>query len=218
MTIGIGKPRCLLVLAPHPDDEAIGAHVLIARLRRRGVEVRIVIVTDGHASHRGSLRWPRTRLVRERQRETRRAMSLVGVPAGKIRFLGLPDGALPVVAGQAYHRIAKEIRRAPTPLLVLAPSSYDHHADHRVTADAVAAVSQSGVRRLAYPVWPAGIRLRGHLSLPLSAQERLAKCSAIKRYRTQAGRITDDPAGFAMTRAQIASFSGPYETFVDEYR
>lgn len=53
--------------------------------------------------------------------------------------------------------------------------------------------------------------------MPLTAQERLAKRFAIRGYRTQAGRITDDPAGFAMTRAQIAAFSGPVETFA-EYR
>ncbi|KQM62644.1 hypothetical protein ASE65_17855 [Sphingomonas sp. Leaf16] len=83
---------------------------------------------------------------------------------------------------------------------------------------AVAAADRSGVRRLAYPVWPAGVRLHRHFAMPLSGQERLAKCSAIKRYKTQAGRITDDPDGFAMTRAQIAAFSGPYEIFVDEGR
>lgn len=134
MSLAFGGPRCLLVVAPHPDDEAIGAHALIARMRRRRVEVRILVVTDGHASHRGSARWPRSRLVRERRRETRRAMRGIGVPAGKIRFMGLPDGALSTVVALAHRQIGRDMRRAPTPLLVLAPSFEDDHPDHRVTA------------------------------------------------------------------------------------
>ncbi len=47
--------------------------------------------------------------------------------------------------------------------------------------------------------------------VPLTAQERLAKRHAIRRYRTQTGRITDDPHGFALTTGQIAAFSRPAE-------
>ena len=51
------------------------------------------------------------------------------------------------------------------------------------------------------------------LRLQLTPRQRLAKRFAIQSYRTQAGRITDDPRGFAMTRQQIAAFSRPVETF-----
>lgn len=218
MRLRVGAPRCLLVVAPHPDDETIGAHGLITRLRRRGTEVRVLIVTDGRASHPNSVAWPRARLVRERQQESRRAMRRVGVAAGSIKFLGLPDGALASVAPLSRRRIAAAVRAAPRPLLVLTPAASDHHPDHRVTADAIGTAARAGVRHLAYPVWPAGARLRGARTLGLSTQERLAKRCAIRGYRTQAGRITDDPAGFAMTRAQIAAFSRPVETFVEAHR
>lgn len=218
MRLGIGRPRCLLVVAPHPDDETIGAHTLIARLRRRGVEVRVLVVTDGRGSHPGSLIWPRSRLVRERRRESRLAMRRIGVAAGQTRFLGLPDGALETVAAVARRRIAAAIRAAPRPLLVVAPAASDDHGDHRVTAAAVAAARHAGVRHLAYPVWPAGARPRGARTLALTTRERLSKRHAIRGYRTQMGRITDDPAGFAMTRAQIAAFSRPAETFVEQRR
>ena len=214
----MGTPRCLLVIAPHPDDETIGAHALIARLRRRGVAVRVLVVTDGHASHPGSRRWPRARLVRERQRETLAAVRRLGVGAGGVSFLGLPDGGLHLMPGPIRRGIAAAIRRAPRPLLAVAPAESDDHPDHRAVAAALAAVRAAGVRTLAYPVWPAGARLRGGRTLALSAQERLAKRHALHRYRTQAGRITDDPAGFAMTRAQIAAFSRPMEFFVEQRR
>ncbi len=215
MRIHIGDPRCLLVIAPHPDDETIGAFGLMARLRRRGVTVRVLVVTDGRASHPGSQQWPRARLVRERQRETRRAVRRIGVLASDITFLGLPDGALEKVPAAAERYIAKALRCAPKPALVVAPSKTDHHPDHRVVANSVAVAPVAGARRLSYPVWPAGMRLRSARALYLSSQERLAKRQVIRSYRTQTGRIIDDPNGFAMTRAQIAAFSRPVEMFVE---
>ncbi len=206
------------MIAPHPDDETIGAHALMTRLRRRGVAVRVLVVTDGRASHPGSARWPQRRLVHERQRETRRAMRRIGIAAGSVTFLDLPDGRLATESAAAGRGIARAVRAAPRPLLALAPAVTDDHPDHRVVAACAARARGPGVRWSAYPVWPAGVRLRGARPLFLTAQERLAKRHAIRGYRTQAGRITDDPGGFAMTPAQIAAFSRPREMFADRRR
>ena len=214
----VGRPRSLVVVAPHPDDETIGAHGLMALLRRRGVAVRVLVVTDGRASHPGSRAWPPARLIRERRHETRRAMRRSGIAAGDVTFLALPDGALAGAAAAARRGVSAALRRAAKPALVAGPAPTDHHPDHRVVAGAIAAVRIAGVRHLAYPVWPAGARPRGARMLALTAQQRLAKRHAIRSYRTQAGRITDDPAGFAMTRAQIAAFSRPVESFVEQRR
>lgn len=208
----IGRPRALLVVAPHPDDEAIAAHALIARLVRRGVCIAIVVVSDGAASHPGSATWPRPRLVRERQRETRRVMHRIGVRAGAVTFLGLPDGGLGEHAAMVRRAMTRAVRRCAKPLLALSPLQNDAHPDHRIVA--AGAVHSPGVCWWRYPVWPAGQRWRGARAMPLTAQERLAKRHAIRSYRTQAGRITDDPNGFAMTRRQIAAFTGPQEVFV----
>ena len=92
------------------------------------------------------------------------------------------------------------------------------HPDHRSVARAVASARMAGVRRLTYPVWPAGTRPRGARAMPLTVQERLAKRRALRCYRTQAGMITDDPAGFAMTAAQINAFTRATEIFVEHTR
>lgn len=215
MRLRIGTPRCLVVVAPHADDETIGAHALMTRLRRRGVEARVLVVTDGHASHRGSIAWPRPRLVRERQRETRRVVRRIGIGAGDVTFLGLPDGGLASMPARVARGIAAALHRAPRPMLIVAPAADDDHPDHRIVAAGVAAARMAHTRHLSYLVWPAGGRVRGARCLALTSQERLAKRHAIRCYRTQAGRITDDPQGFAMTRAQIAAFSRPMETFVE---
>lgn len=214
----VGAVRSVLVIAPHPDDETIGAYGLMMRARRRGATVRVLVVTDGAASHPGSATWSRERLIRERQRETRRALRRIGLTARDVTFLDLPDGALGTAADATRRGIATAMRRMPKPALVVAPAKSDAHADHRVVAAAVKGCRVPGTRRLTYPVWPTGQRIRNSRLFALTADERLAKRHAIRSYRTQTGRITDDPSGFAMTAAQIAAFSRPAETFGESRR
>lgn len=217
MTLRLGSPRRLLVVAPHADDEAIGAHAMMTRLRRRGVAVQVVVVTDGAASHPASVRWPRRRLVAERRRESRRVLRQIGITADAVTFLDLPDGLLQTRAAAARRGLARVIGHRGD-ILVLSPSRDDDHVDHRTVAACVEALRRPGVRMLAYPVWPAGRTVAGADALFLTAQERLAKRRAVRSYRTQTGRITDDPACFTMTREQIAAFTGPREVFMERRR
>jgi len=149
--------------------------------------------------------------VRERRREARLVLRRIGVAAGDIIFLDLPDGHLVEHAAAVRRSIARVARSLPKPALALAPSEIDDHEDHRVVAGA--ARRQAGVRWLVYPVWPIGSRLRGATALTMTTQERAAKREAIRCYRTQTGRITDDPQGFALSRHQVAAFSRPRELF-----
>ena len=216
MTPFIGRPRSLLVIAPHPDDETIGAHALMTRLRRRGVPVKVVVVSDGAGSHRTSPKWPTPRLVRERRRETRMVLRRLGVGAGDIVFLDLPDGRLVDHAASVRRGIARAAAAAVKPALALSSSMSDDHPDHRVVARQ--ARRQAHLRWLTYPVWPIHSHPRGARAMPLTAQERSAKRRAVISYRTQAGRITDDPEGFSMSSRQIAAFSGPQERFMEARR
>lgn len=219
MNLRLGRPRSLLVIAPHPDDETIGAFGLIAHCRRRGIPVRILVASDGAGSHPTSVAWPRRRLVAERQRESLQATRRSRVPAGAVNFLGLPDGGLSAMQIQLSNEIGRAIRRAPKPMLIAAPLANDEHADHRAVAAAIATTRARGVRVLGYPVWPAGAATaRRSCTIVLSSCERLSKRRTIESYRTQAGRIVDDPSGFAMTRSQIAAFSRAQEHFVEVRR
>src|SRR5947209_4351316 len=44
-----------LVFAPHPDDETLGCGGAIVRKKRAGAVVKIVVMTDGSASHPGQI-------------------------------------------------------------------------------------------------------------------------------------------------------------------
>ena len=197
--------RRALVVAPHPDDEAIGAWGVIGALRRRGVAVRVVVAADGAASHSASARWPRRRLVAERRRETLAAMRGVGVAAGAVRFLGLPDGRLSSVGCRA---VTRAVASAGADLILL-PSADDAHPDHRAVAQAADRARTPGARRLAYLVW--GRRGPGAVwAHPVDAG---AKRAAVRRYRTQTGAIRDDPGGFAIARHELRGFCRPVELF-----
>lgn len=209
----LGRPPTALVVAPHPDDETIGAFGLIRALKAAGSEVRVLVVSDGAGSHRGSVRWPRRRLVAERRRETRRAMRRLGLHAGEIDFLGLPDGGLPDRPASALlpprftHGVA----------LLVGPSEGDAHPDHVAVARAIRAC-RVPARRLAYHVWPAGRRPRAFRAGPACRGGTAAKRSAIRCYRTQTGMIRDDPAGFALSPGQIGIFARPIEYFAEARR
>ena len=207
--LSLSRVRSALIVAPHPDDETIGAYGLIRAVKARGARVRVLIVTDGAGSHLSSNRWPRRRLIAERQRESLAAMRRIGVMARDVTFLGLPDGGL-----ERFASTHSALRRASVghsyDLLVI-PAPDDDHPDHRAVA---AALRRPATRSLRYLVWPnRQTGSRGATHYLALGQHSAAKRGAIQRYRTQMGAITDDPDGFAISRGELAGFARPVECF-----
>lgn len=217
MRLRIGYPRVALIVAPHPDDEVIGAAGLIGLLRRRGTRVNVVIVSDGAASHPASRQWPRVRLVAERRRESRRALRRMGLGADAVSFLGLPDECLSKPGSRCGRALGREVARHRQLDLIVEPVSNDAHPDHRAVAAAIAAC-RTPARRLAYRVWPHDRKPRGSTRTVLVAGGWLAKRSLIGTYRTQLGAIRDDPAGFAIARHELAEFAHSVERYADVRR
>ncbi|MEG3124251.1 PIG-L family deacetylase [Sphingomonas sp. GB1N7] len=209
--LSLAGVRSAVIVAPHPDDETIGAYGLIRALKARSARVRILVVTDGAGSHPNSARWPRHRLIAERRREVLAAMRNIGVPAPDVTFLGLPDGGLSDMASRVAALLRSAVAQIGAYDLIVLPAQDDDHPDHRAIAVALA---RSPARRLHYLVWPnrqAKSRRASHY-LRLGHQAA-AKRGAITRYRTQMGAITDDPHGFAISRAELAGFARPVELF-----
>jgi LmbE family N-acetylglucosaminyl deacetylase len=93
----------LLVFAPHPDDETLGAAGLMRQARLRNDDVRVVIITNGDgfrisaAQEFHELTVPPKDFIRYgylRQGEARTALGVLGIPADHIHFLGYPDRGL----------------------------------------------------------------------------------------------------------------------------
>jgi LmbE family N-acetylglucosaminyl deacetylase len=93
----------LLVLAPHCDDEVLGAGGLIQAALRQGMDVRVVIATAGDGFARATMAQfnhpvpnPRDYVAmgKIRQQESRDALALLGLPSGAVTFLTYPERGL----------------------------------------------------------------------------------------------------------------------------
>jgi LmbE family N-acetylglucosaminyl deacetylase len=94
-----GRER-IFVLAPHPDDECLGAGGLISRARKMGVEVQIGFLSNGDGSRttqisqvlRGKDEKTLPDIALKRQDEALRAAQILGVDEKNVLFFGFPDG------------------------------------------------------------------------------------------------------------------------------
>lgn len=123
----IMAPKRLVVIAPHPDDETLGAGGTIARMAAEGTEVSVLIVS-GHLPPL----YPQSVFDTTRQ-EADAAMALLGVATTE--FLEIP-------ATKVHERPVAEVNgaisgfvREREPEMVLIPFP-DRHIDHRVIFDA----------------------------------------------------------------------------------
>jgi len=107
LALRAGPATRLLVVAPHPDDEALGSAGLIQRVIAAGGQVRVVLVTSGDAFPEGveaetHIADPQPGDYRSygalREQETIGAMQRLGVDRSHVRFLGFPDGGVCLIA------------------------------------------------------------------------------------------------------------------------
>jgi N-acetylglucosamine malate deacetylase 1 len=142
--------RSALVVAPHPDDEALGCGGTMAVLADAGAELTALWVTDGAATQGAGL--PPEELAKLRRTEAERAAGLLGA---RPRFLGLDDGRLGEQADQLVEGLREAIRSL-APEVVFAPWLLDGTADHRAVSAALSdALPEVGPQVWGYEVWTA---------------------------------------------------------------
>ncbi|MEO5342821.1 MAG: PIG-L family deacetylase [Gammaproteobacteria bacterium SHHR-1] len=123
--------RRVTLLAPHADDEVFGCAGSLALLAAAGAQIRVCVVTSGDAC--GS---ELTDIVRQREGESTAAAALLGYPPPQ--FWRLPDGRL----SQNQTALAARLEQHLTqwrPDLILAPSPWEMHPDHRALAETLLA-------------------------------------------------------------------------------
>lgn len=98
-------PPDLMVVAPHPDDEALNCAGVMQQALEQGGRVSVVILTNGGGYPRAAAALTKVpeealrpkhylQLARERQRMSLESMALIGGRRGDLFFLGYPDGGL----------------------------------------------------------------------------------------------------------------------------
>lgn len=150
--LDLAECPALVVVAPHPDDETLGFGATASTLRSRGVDVRVVSVSDGGGAIPGLSPLERTWLERDRREELFRATKILGL--GEPICLGLPDGELSTCEDELTHLLADLVAAGPRGTWCAATWRGDGHPDHEaVGRAAAAAVARTESTLLEYPVW-----------------------------------------------------------------
>ncbi len=196
----------LVVVAPHPDDEVLGAGGLLALAASAGFDVTVVAVTDGGASHPGSPTLRADQLRALRPRESVAALAELGLHTEPVR-LGVPDGHVAEhedAITDALVAVVDEVTDgSPGTPWVVSTWRGDGHPDHEATGRAAArAAAAVGSRLVEHPVWtwhwshPDDPRVPWdravRLVLPPAVQA--AKVAAVARFVTQVLPLSEDPA------------------------
>ena len=117
----------VLVIAPHPDDEAIGCGGTICLHCRRGDPVRVIFLTSGEQGAPGA---PGEEVKSVREAEARAAGTVLGVE--RLDFLRLPDRGLGENLERGAERLA-EVLAGQRPDLIYLPHPEEDHPDHEAT-------------------------------------------------------------------------------------
>ena len=216
-----GGDANLLVIAPHPDDESLGAGGLIQRARAHGARVAVAFVTDGDNNP-----WPQRVLERRvligakqrerwglrRREEARRALQALAAQDVEVRRLGWPDGGVTwklvddtVAAVSALRALLAEF----DPGLLVLPDLSDRHPDH----SALHVLLELALRGMPPQRRPQclcyllhGRRRRcepQRIALELTPQEQARKRAAILAHASQT----------ALSRRRLLRFAGASEEY-----
>jgi LmbE family N-acetylglucosaminyl deacetylase len=130
-SISLDGHHRLLILAPHCDDETLGTGGLILAAERAGLQVRVVIATNGDGYFFATAQdfrkvYPHTqdyiKMGEMRQGESLAALAVLGVNSDQVTFLSYPDRGSPALwndnwsAGRPYRSPYSGNIKSPYPL------------------------------------------------------------------------------------------------------
>jgi LmbE family N-acetylglucosaminyl deacetylase len=194
----------VIVVAAHPDDEAIGCGGALRRHALAGDNVTVAFLTSGEAGGHG-IEHPRE----TREREARQAAKILGV--GELEFWREPDGRLRA-RRSLVDRMAAKIRSQRASVLY-APHRGDDHPDHRAAATIARRAAAVAGRRLEvrhFEIWSPIAEIEYVVDISEVINDKLR---AIRAYRSQGAvmRLDDAFKGLGRYRGEMHSWpGGPY--------
>lgn len=196
----------MVVLAPHPDDEILGAGGIMARAHAGGNRVGVIVLTDGGRSDPAGCSMT---MKARRAMECRLGLAALLGEVPPLMMLKCPDGELdsryPDLADtSALGRFLRDL--APVTVLVTDPD--DNHPDHKAAFGLACRIVGMGMAQQLY-VLPVSQRVdatfsrRGYETI-LVGEYVAAKRDAIRNHQSQ---ITASRTGFALSKAAQESFA-----------
>ena len=200
----------VLVVAPHPDDEAIGCGGTLLLHRRQGAELKAVFLTSGEAGGHGR---PPDVTASRREAEAARAADLLDI--GEIEFWRQPDGGLRITK-QTTGRLCR-LLRSWKPEIVYVTHPGEMHPDHRAAASLVRRAVSTVRNKLSvrgYEVWTP----LGHMDHVVDISDVVSgKRAAIRAYRSQCSVLRFDTATLALNRYRGEMHSWPGGPFAEVF-
>ena len=204
--ITAGRP--FVVMAPHPDDDLLGAASLMRQAQQRGAACGVVFLTSGDASH-DHPEWPAGRLAQTRRVEAIDGLKILLETAPPVLFCELPDGAVAQHWNAAtIDRITAFCRLHGADTLVTTDPA-DDHPDHKAAFGIASVLWGRGVVKTLWTM-PVGSRIAGRepgdMFQVLAIDDHERKSVAIDAHGTQRGTVIAPEYGFTLTEAMIAPF------------
>lgn len=142
----------VLIIAPHPDDEAIGCGGLIARLVAEGNAPHVAILTGGGGSLRGHGDFPETDVIAARRKLSLNAARELGMPEDNILFLDFVDGSISARPEGELERLRNLIAELK-PANILVPHSGEGWPDHLAARKIGLELAPADTNVYEYCVW-----------------------------------------------------------------
>ncbi len=201
----------VLVVAPHPDDEAIGCGGALLLHAAAGDRVTAVFLTSGEL---GLRTLPREEAWRTREGEAERAGEVLALSS--LHFLRAPDWFLGDAVDVAAARLRPILARE-APALVYAPHAAEWHPDHRaalpILLRALAPDAAAVTEVRTYEVWtPLAEYAHAHdVTAVMARKLRALRCHAsqLREFRyDRAVRGLNAYRGALATRTRYAEVFG----------
>ena len=223
-----------LVLAPHPDDDALAMGGTIKKMTTAGASVTVAYFCDGSGGvpegrpeneEMGGRLKRDDSLINLRKAEAQSAAQILGIK--ELIFWGYPDGKL--AAGTSAMRALQDLIEKVKPDIIFLPSFLDNHGDHRVVNEVFinAARKMPEIKKIplwAYEVWtPIFINRLVDISLYIKTKGEAVKAhesqmlgrgydkaiTGLNQYRAEMNRINGYAEGF---------FTAPFDIYEELYR
>ena len=133
----IKKNNSVLVVAAHPDDEAIGCFGTLLKHYKFGDEINIIFLSDGVSS-----RGINKKKKHERKKNCLKVLKIIGLKSKNVFFLDYPDNMIDTVPLLDVIKNIEEIKKKIQPNVLYTHFSNDLNIDHRIAYQAAITASR----------------------------------------------------------------------------